>query len=64
MEVQNNNNNDKIEQVVYAPEDVQRILGIGRRQTYELLKEKRFPVKRVGRRLLIPVTPFNNWLMN
>ncbi|WP_081754875.1 helix-turn-helix domain-containing protein [Paenibacillus durus] len=44
--------------------DVQEILGIGRRQTYELLKDPPFPVQRLGGRKVIKVSrdAFFRWL--
>jgi len=47
---------------VYRASDIQRILGIGRRQTYELLKRNEFTVKRVGKSILVPIREFDTWL--
>ena len=64
-----NNENKKtipanIEKLVYTPEDIQKFLGRGRRQTYDLIHEGRFPVKKVGNQYLIPKQPFHDWLNN
>ena len=53
---------NNVDRVVYRPEHIQKMLGRGRRQTYELLREGRFPVKKVGKEYLIPKEPFDNWL--
>ena len=53
-----------LEPLVYTPEDIQRLTGRGRRQTYELLQENRFPVKKVGRGYIIPKEPFHKWLVS
>ncbi|PYI54503.1 DNA-binding protein [Paenibacillus flagellatus] len=50
--------------LVLGPEEIQEILCIGRRQTYELLKNPPFHVVRIGKRRLIKVSrdSFFNWL--
>jgi hypothetical protein len=50
--------------VVLDPVHIQEILGIGRRQTYELLQNPPFHVVRLGRRGIIKVSSeaFWNWL--
>ena len=53
---------DHVEKYVYSVEEVQVILGIGRAQAYELVKSNAFPCRKVGRRLLIPIEPFEKWL--
>ena len=47
---------------VLTPKDIQNILGIGRRQTYELMNSGEFPVVRVGRLMRISKRVFLNWL--
>jgi len=49
---------------VLTVQDVQRILGIGRRQAYEMMENPPFPVKKLGKRGLIriPKEPFLKWL--
>lgn len=49
---------------VLGPDDIQKILGIGRRQTYELLKNPPFTVQRLGGRKIIkvPRDNFFRWL--
>lgn len=43
-------------------EDVAKILGIGRRQAYQLCHSKGFPCIHVGRRMIIPKPGFLKWL--
>ncbi|WP_416825509.1 helix-turn-helix domain-containing protein [Ectobacillus polymachus] len=43
-------------------EDIQKILGIGRRQAYELVNSESFHVVRVGRRIKILKKVFISWL--
>ncbi|MDQ1147047.1 excisionase family DNA binding protein [Bacillus sp. SORGH_AS 510] len=42
--------------------DIQNILGIGRRQAYELVNSGQFHTVRIGRRIKISRDTFNNWL--
>ncbi|WP_375345356.1 helix-turn-helix domain-containing protein [Priestia megaterium] len=43
-------------------DDIQRILGIGRRQAYELVASKQFHTVRVGKRIKILKAVFVHWL--
>lgn len=43
-------------------DDIQRILGIGRRQAYELVASKQFHTVRVGKRIKILKAVFVRWL--
>ncbi|WP_148629493.1 helix-turn-helix domain-containing protein [Bacillus sp. E214] len=47
---------------VLSVADVQEILGIGREQAYILVNNQQFPVKKVGKRLLIYKPTFIDWL--
>ncbi|GIP25534.1 hypothetical protein J23TS9_06640 [Paenibacillus sp. J23TS9] len=49
---------------VLNPQDIQKILAIGRRQTYELLKDPPFTVQRLGGRGVIKISrdDFFRWL--
>lgn len=44
-----------------GPKHIQEILGIGRRQTYELLAKPPFRVIKLGRKYVIPKHMFFNW---
>lgn len=54
--------NESHEKVVYSVEELQRLLGIGRNNTYELVNSGAFPVIRVNNRILIPKEQFLQWL--
>lgn len=49
---------------VLNPKDIQEVLGIGRRQTYELLNQvpPPFHIVRVGRSIKVSKVAFENWL--
>ena len=47
---------------VYTVDEIKDILGIGRRQAYDLVKAGEFPIKRIGTRILIPVKTFDDWI--
>jgi len=60
---------EKIEEkkTVYKPEDIQRMLDIGRSKTYQFLEEvyenqTPFKIIRVGTLYRVPVEPFDRWL--
>jgi hypothetical protein len=42
--------------------DIQRILGIGRRQAYELVNSGQFHVIRIGKSIRVLNTVFYNWM--
>jgi hypothetical protein len=50
---------------VLNPKDIQEVLGIGRRQTYELLNQipPPFHIIRVGRSIKVSKVAFENWLI-
>lgn len=50
------------EKLVLRPKDVQKLLGIGRVQAYELWRRKDFPGKRHGRSLFVARDAFFRWL--
>lgn len=43
-------------------EDIQKILGIGRRQAYELVSSGEFHTVRIGRRIKVFKAVFVSWL--
>lgn len=51
-----------MEKLVLTASDIQTALGIGRRQTYELLNRADFPTVRLGRKILVPREAFLRWL--
>lgn len=51
------------EKIVYSVEEMQKVLGIGRNQAYELCNREGFPAVRVNqKRILIPVEGLKRWL--
>ncbi len=51
-----------VEKVVYTVADIQALLGIGRQQAYELVNSGQFPIRRMGKKILIAKKTFNAWL--
>jgi len=45
-----------------TPKHVQEVLGIGRRQVYELIGDAPFPVVKVGKLYKVSKKVFLNWL--
>jgi excisionase family DNA binding protein len=43
-------------------EDIQKFLGIGRRQAYELVNSGQFHVAKIGKRMKVSRDVFLNWL--
>ena len=39
-----------------------KLLGISRSKSYELAKSKGFPAVRIGKRIVIPMSFFEDWL--
>lgn len=54
--------NDILNKPVLDVEDIQKYLGIGRRQAYFLVNSNAFHVVRVGRRIKVGRDAFLNWL--
>ena len=42
--------------------DVSEVLGLSLAGTYELMREKDFPAKRIGKRIIVPRDEFLEWL--
>ena len=51
-----------MQKLVYDVIDVQKMLGLGKNQTYNLVKANVFPVRQIGNKYLIPKEPFLKWL--
>ncbi|MBS5933727.1 MAG: helix-turn-helix domain-containing protein [Clostridiales bacterium] len=47
---------------VYTVDEIKDILGVGINRAYLLVNRGEFPVKKIGKRKLIPVKPFHDWL--
>lgn len=50
--------------VTYTPQEVARILRIGKRQTYEHIRAGRIRAVRNGKRLLVPVNALAEFLVS
>ncbi|RCW62970.1 helix-turn-helix domain-containing protein [Saliterribacillus persicus] len=57
----NNNYTAKYPPVLEV-KDIKEILGIGRRQAYELVHSEQFHTIKVGKSIRIPTQNFFNWL--
>ncbi|MDQ0257964.1 hypothetical protein J2S74_005427 [Evansella vedderi] len=53
-------NRDELPEAL-TPKDIQQILGIGRRQTYELMEDPPFHVVKVGKIYKISKRAFFKW---
>lgn len=47
---------------VYAPKELEAILGISRWSVYKLLRENKIPNIRLNGRIIIPKKPFDRFL--
>ena len=54
-------NYDELPLVLNAKE-VAKVLGLSLAGTYELMREKDFPAKRIGKRIIVPRDEFLKWL--
>lgn len=52
------------EKAVYTVAEIQKLLGIGKNQAYDLASSGAFPVRTVGKKIIISKTGFHNWLNN
>ena len=55
------------EKIVYNPEDIQVILGIGKNKVYEFLEDVYknthfFKVIKIGKLYKVPIKSFDSWL--
>ena len=51
-----------MEKQFYTVNDLADILPIGKTNLYSLVHSKDFPAITVGRRIIIPIDKFNEWL--
>lgn len=45
----------------FGPRELARILGIAEAKAYELVRQRGFPARRIGKRWLISKTAFEQW---
>lgn len=57
-----NKKSNQQEKVIFRPQDVQMLLGLGKSQIYELFHRDDFPSKRHGRSLFVSQEAFYIWL--
>lgn len=48
--------------VLYTPEDIQKIFGLGRTNTYRLMKSDGFPSVQINKRLFVEKSALEDWL--
>lgn len=54
---------ERVDRLTYSVEETASALGISRAKTYELVNSDGFPVVRVGRRIRIPITALEDWVL-
>ena len=52
----------KMDKLTMSVEELREQLGIGRNQAYQLARSEGFPCVHLGKRLLIPIKEFQEWL--
>jgi excisionase family DNA binding protein len=58
-----NQGNHNITPLVYTPEELAKKLGISSDLVYKrLIYQPGFPIRRVGKRILIPAERFHHWI--
>lgn len=51
-----------VKRVMLGVNEIMQKMGIGRDKAYELIRQEKFPVIRVGRRFLVHEDVFDQWL--
>ncbi|MCM2532541.1 helix-turn-helix domain-containing protein [Neobacillus pocheonensis] len=52
----------KYQKVMLNVKDIMEITGIGRDNAYALMRSGQFPIKMIGRKMLVHEEIFQNWL--
>lgn len=52
------------ERATFSPEELQTLLGVGRRKVYDGLNSGAIPSIRLGKRFIIPRASIQDWLRN
>lgn len=52
---------DIMETRIYKINEIAEILGISKSYAYQMIKEEKIPVVRLGRRIIIPKPKFDAW---
>lgn len=50
------------EKLVYTVSEVQKLLDIGKNQAYNLVKSGVFPVRTIGKKMVVSKVGFEKWL--
>lgn len=53
---------EREKKIIYTVQELKELLGIGINQCYDLVNSGEFPVKHIGKKMVIPVEPFMKWL--
>lgn len=53
-----------MEKLTYNAQEVAEVLGVSKSHVYQLLKENRLPVLKLGRRKVIPITALEQWIQD
>lgn len=53
-----------MKKIVMSVAELAQALGISKPKAYELVKQDDFPALFIGKRIIIPIEPFNIWLIN
>ncbi len=57
-----NDQRDPMKLLLWTVADLQKVIGCGRRQAYDLCNRQGFPAIRMGRKIMIPRDGFLKWL--
>ena len=53
-----------MEKLTYNAQEVAAVLGVSKSHVYQLLKENRLPVLKLGRRKVIPISALEQWIQD
>ena len=51
-----------MQKITYNAEEIAQILGVSKSAAYDLLHREDFPTLRIGKRLLVVASRFDEWL--
>lgn len=53
-----------MEKLTYNAQEVAAVLGVSKSHIYQLLKENRLPVLKLGRRKVVPISALEQWIQD
>ncbi|AEM72922.1 helix-turn-helix domain-containing protein [Caldicellulosiruptor acetigenus] len=53
---------NEFEKMTYTPKEAAQVLGISLTTVFKLIKQKKIPVIRIGRKVLIPKAKLKDWI--